>query len=570
VVLEHELLAAALSNRPGEMDLPRLKRQLHQSSELVRTEQGLSTHKILETELSLIQTVNAGCDAAAPLNPTHQTADWLSEDQQRAVLHVLRTSDRITGIRGLAGTGKTTALHELVAACREARIEPLFCAPTTAATDVLRKERFEAVTLQSLLLSKPLLSKRNLVVLDEAGAVGIDDMKRLFDLAKDCRVILSGDTGQHASVTRGDALRILERHSHFQSGQLTRIRRQRRAEYRKAVELAAQKRTTEAFAQLDRIGAVAEFSGDKLHGSAAQSYLQALGQNKSVLLVAPTWVEIEAVTEKVRTTLKSSGRLADEEKEFQVFDSLSWTEAQKSDARQYRHGMAIRFHRGKGVFNKDETLQVVAIANDSLKVQRADGSESLFPLGRGAGSFDVGEERKLKVTVGDKLLLQANRRKQFVNGELVEVKAVQGESLVLADGRIIPADYRTFTHGYAITSHAAQGKTADEVLIVVSSRSLPAVHQEQFYVSISRGRDACRVFTDDKDLLRSHVTHSSVRVAAIEVMSSQRRRFIQTIVRRGHRFLKRLNIFRHPSLSTRRDINQTQHHEYQSTYRISV
>ena len=30
-----------------------------------------------------------------------------------------------------------------------------------------------------------------------------------------------------------------------------------------------------------------------------------------------------------------------------------------------------------------------------------------------------------------------------------------------------------------------------------SSRSLPAVSQEQFYVSISRGRDTCRVFTDD-------------------------------------------------------------------------
>ena len=97
------------------------------------------------------------------------------------------------------------------------------------------------------------MSARQLVVLDEAGAVGIDDMKRLFDLARDARVVLSGDTGQHASVVRGDALRILEQHSDFQSGQLTRIRRQRKAEYRKAVELAAQKRTVEAFAQLERM-----------------------------------------------------------------------------------------------------------------------------------------------------------------------------------------------------------------------------------------------------------------------------------------------------------------------------
>ena len=184
-------------------------------------------------------------------------------------------------------------------------------------------------------------------MLDEAGAVGMDDMKRLFDCANDARIVLSGDTGQHASVARGDALRILERHSDFKSGQLTAIRRQRKAEYRKAVELAAQKRTVEAFAQLERMGAVAESCGrhHELHDSAAKSYLKALAENKSALLVAPTWAEIEAVTEKVRAALKTSGRLAGEEKEFQVFDSLSWTEAQKRDARQYRPGMAIRFHR---------------------------------------------------------------------------------------------------------------------------------------------------------------------------------------------------------------------------------
>jgi ATP-dependent exoDNAse (exonuclease V) alpha subunit len=126
-------------------------------------------------------------------------------------------------------------LHELVAACEEAKIEPLFCAPTGAATDVLRKEGFEAVTLQSLLLSKPSLLKDKLVVLDEAGAVGMDDMKRLFDLAKGNRIILSGDTGQHSSVPRGDALRILEQHSDFKSGQLTAIRRQRKAGSRGAM-----------------------------------------------------------------------------------------------------------------------------------------------------------------------------------------------------------------------------------------------------------------------------------------------------------------------------------------------
>jgi len=539
VVPEHELLGAALMQHPGELDLPVLKEAAKNSAQLVKTERGLSTPQILATELDLIQTVNAACDTVAPIHPTFKPADWLGEDQQRAIYHVLRTCDRITGLRGLAGSGKTTALRELVTACKEAGVEPLFCAPTAAATGVLRAERFEAVTLQSLLLMKPALSARQLVVLDEAGTVGMDDLKRLFNLGRDARIVLSGDTGQHASVARGDALRILEQHSDFQSGQLTRIRRQRKVEYRRAVELAAQKNTDGAFAQLERMGAVTEFSGDQLHGEAAQSYVKALQQNQSVLLVAPTWNEIEAVTERVRAALKTSGRLARDEKEIQVFDSLSWTEAHKRDARQYRPGLVIRFNRKKTGFAKDETITVVAVENDALKVQRPDGSESIFPLGQGADLFDVGEKRKLKVAAGDKLLLQANWQKRFVNGELVEVRAIQGNSVVLTDGRVIPENYRTFTHGYAVTSHAAQGKTVNEVLVVASSRSLPAINQQQFYVSISRGRDACRVLTDDVEMLRSHVTRSSARLAAVEVMSHfDRQQFIRRVMERGHRFLK--------------------------------
>ena len=166
VVPEHELLNVALTHRPGEVDLDNLKTAVQNSSELVKIERGFSTRQILATELALIQTVNDGCDAVAPLPPGYQPADRLGEDQRRAIYHVLRTSDRIAGLRGLAGTGKTTALRELVAACAEVKIEPLFCAPTAAATDVLRKEGFEAVTLQSLLLSKPALSQRKLGLLN--------------------------------------------------------------------------------------------------------------------------------------------------------------------------------------------------------------------------------------------------------------------------------------------------------------------------------------------------------------------------------------------------------------------
>jgi len=570
VVPEHELFNVALAHRLGEVDLNHLKAAVRYSAALVKTERGNSTREILATELTVIQTVNAACDSVDPLNPGYRVADWLGEDQRRAIYQILRTSDRITGLKGLAGTGKTTALKELVAACKAARLEPIFCAPTAAATEVLRKEGFAAVTLQSLLLSRQ--PPGTLVVLDEAGAVGLDDMKRLFDLGKDSRIILSGDTGQHASVAQGDALRILERHPRLKSGQLTAIRRRRKAAYRRAVELAAQKRTVEAVAQLTRMGAVAEVLADghpDLHDSAAKSYVKILAENKSVLLVAPTWAEIAAVTEKIRAALKTAGRLSGDEQEFQVFDSLSWTEARKRDARQFRPGMLRRFHRQGHGFEKGELVSVVAVEKDSLTVQRADGTEMPCRLGQGLIWCDVGEKRALRVAAGDKLLLQANAvagRKPFVNGELVEVKRLAGEAIILTDGRVLPANYRTFTHGYAVMSHAAQGKTVDAVLVVASSRSLPAVHQAQFYVSISRGRERCQVFTDDVDLLRSHVTDSSARLAAIEALPGRRSKILQTIFERGRRFLKRFRQRIAPTLLKERlnhAIKPIEYHQHQ-------
>jgi ATP-dependent exoDNAse (exonuclease V) alpha subunit len=396
-------------------------------------------------------------------------------------------------------------------------------------------------------------------------------MKRLFDLARDCRIVLTGDTGQHASVARGDALRILEQHSGLESGQLTRIRRQRRAEYRHAVELAAQKRTAESFAQFERMGAVTELAGDELHSVAAQAYLEATKNGRSALVVAPTWAEIEAVSERIRTALKFSGGLVGEEKEFQVFDSLSWTEAQKRDARQFHPGMALRFHRSKGGFARGESVDVFAVGANSVAVRRRDGSTADLKLGRGSASFDAGEWRTLRVAAGDKLLLQANAvasRTRFINGELVEVKAVQGGDILLTDGRVIPEHYRTFTHGYAVTSHAAQGKTADEVLVLASSRSLPAVHQQQFYVSISRGRERCRVFTDDKDLLRSRVTHSRERLAGVEAVPHVHRQdFARRVLQRGCCFLKHFRQRMTQSHSFRKGIEQIRESSYENQHK---
>ena len=527
VVPQHRILEASLVKGCGQLDLARLKKELADDASLVRVGSEFSTREILGKELYLIRSVNAGVEAVAPIDSRYEPPARLGLDQRKALEHVLTSPDQFTGFRGLAGSGKSTALVELATALCHRGYDSVFCAPTASAADTLRKEvsyLAKTMTVQKLLAdphAQSRLSPGLVIVLDEAGAVGLDDMAKLFELARlrNCRVIMSGDTGQHSSVPKGDALRILEQYSNYRFSELTTIRRQKSEAFRQIVKLAAAKQTGQAFAKLMELGAVSEAPTDdgQLYQKAADAYLSATKQGKSALLVSPTWAEIEAVTEKVRETLKADGVVSPDEQMFSVFDSLSWTEAQKKNASQYEPGQRLRFVRKTRKFDRGETVEVAAVVENGLCVRRADGTEVDFIPANAANTFDVGEARELKVATGDWLLLQANHGREFINGERVHVREVQNGRISLTDGRQLPANFNTFTHGYAVTSHSSQSKTVDEVLLVASSRSFAAVNREQFYVSISRGRERVHVFTDDVELLARRVTDSHERKAAVEL-----------------------------------------------------
>jgi hypothetical protein len=65
-------------------------------------------------------------------------------------------------------------------------------------------------------------------------------------------------------------------------------------------------------------------------------------------------------------------------------------------------------------------------------------------------------------------------------------------------------------------------------------------------------------------LLRSHVTRSSARLAAVEIVPHvDRQKFIQNILQRGNRFLKQFRQRVTQSLSPRKNIQQTHESSYE-------
>src|SRR4051794_10720196 len=90
--------------------------------------------------------------------------------------------------------------------------------------------------------------------------------------------------------------------------------------------------------------------------------------------------------------------------------------------------------------------------------------------------------------------------------------------LLLANGKSLPSDFGHIAHGFVTTSHSAQGRTADHVLIAQSRESLGASSREQWYVSVSRGRRGVSIYTDDKGSLCEAIERSSKRASAIELL----------------------------------------------------
>jgi ATP-dependent exoDNAse (exonuclease V) alpha subunit len=191
----------------------------------------------------------------------------------------------------------------------------------------------------------------------------------------------------------------------------------------------------------------------------------------------------------------------------------------------------LTFHRTVKGITKNETLEVVRAERNAIVALNDRGEERTLTA-KQSKSFGVYERRTIEVAAGDKLLLTANRRDanfRATNGEIVTVSRVdKDDRMRLDDGRQLPANFKQFTHGYAVTAHRSQGKSVDSVII-----SGDGMQKELFYVAASRGRRSVQVITSDRELLRESVARSTARQSASELARRVRPGLHQGLYRGG-------------------------------------
>jgi conjugative relaxase-like TrwC/TraI family protein len=535
IVTDKELLRHALRFGMGDVDVAQTKRQLLRDElikETVDGRQWLTTKDVLAEEKRLIDFVADGKGKFKPFGSgKYQFQNpKLSDEQRSAVNHILKSTDRVTAIRGGAGTGKTTMMKEAVAAIESGGAKVFTFAPSAEASrGVLRSDAgfANAETVEALLQNPKLQAqvRRQVIWIDEAGLLSVRTLARVADLAEreNCRIILSGDTAQHRAVERGDALRLLEQYASLQAAELTQIRRQK-ADAHKAVVADLQGGNLEgAFKKLDKLGMLREMDADQRHEALATDYAAAVSEGKSALIISPTHAEGERVTREIRAKLKAARKLAADEYEFIQLKNLQWTQAQRADARNYQIGLVIQFHQNVVGFRRGERVTVATRDERGGLVARQNGETVLLPLDM-AARFQVYESRQVALAAGDWIRITQNgftRDKQRLNnGDLKQVKGfIKDGDIKLANGWMVSKDYGNLAHGYCLTSYSSQSKGVDCVFVAESSESFRAAGREQFYVSASRFKEALTIYTDDKRELLNAVRKSSQRPAALDLVT---------------------------------------------------
>jgi conjugative relaxase-like TrwC/TraI family protein len=495
-----------------------------------------TTAKTVAAENEILRRVGEGQNRVQPILSRSQAiavADQhphLNRAQKTVVEDVLSSSDRVQGVQGYAGTGKTTTLSVIRAALESQGYTVEGLAPTSRAARQLAEVGVETGTLQGFLArgtSRETSEKKHFYFVDESSLASTNQMREFLSrLGTQDRVLLIGDTRQHQGVEAGRPFEQLQQ-AGMRTAHLDEIVRQKDPALKSAVESMAKGDVSGALESLHRQGKIREVSnaGERIR-EIARSYVESPG---STLIVSPDNASRHELNLAVREELKRKGTLAPEDYQFKVLvQRQEMTGAERRWANGYEIGDVVRYARGsKAVGIEAGTYGAVVGAHRAmnlLSVEHPSGNVVTYDPRRLIGvsvyrevaqGFSIGD--RIQFTAPDKSLAVANRDLAVIGS----IKPDGHLSARLDNGRQIefdPATHRHFDHGYAVTSHSAQGLTAERVLINADTAVHPDLLNSRFgYVAVSRASHEVRIFTDDASKMGQQLGVPVTKTSALEI-----------------------------------------------------
>ena len=456
----------------------------------------------------------------------------LNRVQKTVVEDVLSSPDRIQGIQGFAGSGKTTTLAAIRSASERQGYHVEGFAPTSRAARQLNEAGIESGTLQGFLAraaNRELPEQKHFYFIDESSLASTNQMReflvRLGPNNND-RVLLIGDIRQHQGVEAGRPFEQLQ-DAGMRTARLDEIVRQQDPALKSAVELLATGQVSAALAALQQQGHVKEIpDAEERIRAIAKSYVES---RENTLIVSPDNASRRELNVAVRQELKATGSLSPEDHTFHILvQRQDMTGAERSWASHYQIDDVVRYSRGSKVIGIEASAyaSVVAInsAANQLTVEKPNGDLATYDPRRLTG-VSVYREMERELSLGDRIQFTAPDKSLGVaNRDLAVIQSIALDGRVTArldNNRQIEFNvnqHRHFDHGYAVTSHSSQGLTAERVLVHADTSVHPDLLNSRFaYVSISRASHQATLFTDDMAKLGPQLGADVSKTSALEI-----------------------------------------------------
>jgi len=457
VLADEELIPIGIDERHS---------QLFTTRQMLRVEQelvALATELFARNELKLTETI-----VQAAINLLEKGCGYALSQEQRAALMDVCCNGDLGILQGSAGAGKSSAMAALRHAYQSSGYAVIGATIAKRAADNLQEESgIPSFTIAKLLTDyerkRNHFSTADVLVIDEAGQIGTRELHKLLHLAveNNVKVILVGEDKQLDSIEHGGCLRYLSRR--LNCSRIETIKRQRESWAREAV-MQLRDGESEAALEAFRRRGLLNFCSDahETKNSMVQAWNQfrLANPDKSNLLLAQKWADVNLLSDQVRKILQAEGSV---------------------DLNDVEVDCIVSEHRCRYKF----------AAGDRIKFCKND-----YRLQVSNGTF----------------------------GTIKHVKANDGRidfGVDLDDGRYITFndfDYKNedgrlpIALGYALTVYASQGTTIDGDVFVYWTNGMDRANS---YVAGSRHKDNCHWFFNNQEirLLSDHYEMHSLAKA---------------------------------------------------------
>lgn len=499
-----------------------------------------TTPEMVEAERANIANVQAGKNAVQPIMSAEMAQNqasskkFLNDSQRKVIEEVLNTGDRIHGLQGRAGTGKTTVLSSVREGAERMGFVVEGFAPTSRASAQLREAGIDATTLQSFLSRGEASTARNseqrhLYMLDESSLASTRQMRDfLHRVGPNDRVLVIGDTRQHQGVDAGRPFQQMQEVG-LRTSSLDRIMRQKDPELLRAVEHLSRNETREGIEMLRSQGRITEVTDTRDRIAAIARDYAARPEN--TIVVSPDNQRRRDINTAIREELARGQRLGAESVTVRTLTHRSdMTGADRTWAVRYNPGDVVQYVSGSNVVGIERgalaTVQAVDSHANLLTVEFRTGTTITYDPRRLRG-VNVFREEEREFAKKDRVQFTTSLKELGVaNRDLGTIQRLEGDRMtVLLDGKEARTvtfntdEVRHIDHGYAVTSHSSQGLTAGRVLAHFDTDGPRAlINTRLAYVAISRASEEARIYTNDTATLGRRLAAEQSKTAAIETV----------------------------------------------------